>query len=63
MKCMFNPEKECTVYDTLEEMVERPDPYLILQYACPLCPDRPFPERPFPERPFPERPKRRLQKK
>jgi len=58
MKCMFNPKIECTVFDVLKEIVDHPDPYKILEHACPLCPNRPLPERPFPERPFPKRPKR-----
>jgi hypothetical protein len=58
MKCVFNPEIECTVFDVLKEVVGNPDPYKILEHACPLCQNRPFPERPFPERPFPERPER-----
>lgn len=58
MKCMFNSEIECSVYEVLKEAVERPDPYKILEHACPLCQNRPFPLGPFPERPHPERPKR-----
>ncbi|UCG36653.1 MAG: hypothetical protein JSV64_08685 [Candidatus Bathyarchaeota archaeon] len=60
MKCLFNPKKECTAFDSLKELVDHPDPYRILEYACPLCPNRPFPERPFPKRPFPKRPERPL---
>ncbi|UCG45753.1 MAG: hypothetical protein JSV58_02980 [Candidatus Bathyarchaeota archaeon] len=58
MKCMFDLEKECPVYNVLKEIVDRPDPYKILEHACPYCQNRPFPERPFPERPFPRRPER-----
>jgi hypothetical protein len=45
MKCMFNPEIECTVSKVLEELERTIDPMEILDKACPLCPKRPHPER------------------
>ncbi|MDH5783308.1 MAG: hypothetical protein OEZ35_06575 [Candidatus Bathyarchaeota archaeon] len=46
MKCMFNPEIECTVYDVMKELETDLKPTYILEKACPLCPKRPMPERP-----------------
>lgn len=49
---------ECGVFEALKEVVDDPDPYKILEHACPICPDHPFPDRPFPNRPLPKRPER-----
>ena len=46
MKCMFNPEIECTVYDVAKELETVLKPTYILEKACPICPKRPMPERP-----------------
>ena len=46
MKCLFNPEIECTVYDVAKELETVLKPTYILEKACPICPERPMPERP-----------------
>ncbi len=46
MKCVFNPEMECTVYNVMKELETDVKPTYILEKACPLCPKRPMPEPP-----------------
>jgi len=46
MKCMFNPEIECTVYDVAKELETILKPTDLLEKACPICPIRPLPKGP-----------------
>jgi len=46
MKCMFNPDMECTVYNVAKELEPDLEPTDLLEKACPLCPKRPLPQPP-----------------